>query len=233
MFEFERDVCRKATGVVAVSESDARLMESMFGVEDVRTVPTGVDVDYFVPRGKAASVADLVFVGSMDWMPNSDGMLYFVREVLPLIRAKRPNCTLAIVGRDPGPEISAIAAADSKIQVTGTVPDVRPYLWGSAVSIVPLRIGGGTRLKIYEAMAARTAVVSTTVGAEGLAVRSPEHIRLSDTPAGFAETCLEMLDDAVERHRMVDSAWNLVSSEFSWDRVVQSFESSVGVTVQV
>jgi glycosyltransferase involved in cell wall biosynthesis len=233
MFEFERDVCRKATGVVAVSESDARLMESMFGVEDVRTVPTGVDVDYFVPRGKAASVADLVFVGSMDWMPNSDGMLYFVREVLPLIRAKRPNCTLAIVGRDPGPEISAIAAADAKIQVTGTVPDVRPYLWGSAVSIVPLRIGGGTRLKIYEAMAARTAVVSTTVGAEGLAVRSPEHIRLADTPAGFAETCLEMLDDAVERDRMVDSAWNLVSSEFSWDRVVQSFESSVGVTVQV
>jgi glycosyltransferase involved in cell wall biosynthesis len=201
----------------------------MFDVKNVSAVPTGVDVEYFTPRGTAERVADLVFVGSMDWMPNSDGMLFFVREVLPLIRRKRRDCSVAIVGRQPGPEIRALADADPKIRVTGTVPDVRPYLWGAPVSIVPLRVGGGTRLKIYEAMAAHTAVVSTTIGAEGLDVQSPANIRLADEPQAFADACLELLDDASERSRMVREAAYLVSSRFSWDHVVRCFENALGV----
>jgi glycosyltransferase involved in cell wall biosynthesis len=233
MFEYERHVCRSVARIIAVSDSDARLMESMFGVSGVATVPTGVDVEYFRPRGHADPVADLMFVGSMDWMPNSDGILYFVREILPLIRARRPGCTVAIVGRDPGPEIRALADRDSQIRVTGTVPDVRPYLWGSAVSIVPLRIGGGTRLKIYEAMAAGTAVVSTTVGAEGLDVESPEHIRLADTPETFAQACIDLLDDPARRQRTAAAASDLVSARFSWDQVVRSFERGIGMHVAV
>lgn len=233
MFDYEQHVCRTVSRIVAVSDSDARLMQTMFGVSEVTAVPTGVDVAYFRHHGSAEPVADLMFVGSMDWMPNSDGMLYFVREVLPLIRARRPGCTLAIVGRDPGPEIRALAERDSKIQVTGTVPDVRPFLWGSKVSIVPLRIGGGTRLKIYEAMAAGTAVVSTTIGAEGLAVQAPDHIRLEDTPRAFAAACLNLLSDTAERERMERAAWELVSSKFSWDSVVTSFERSIGLVVTV
>ena len=228
MFEFERHVCRGVSRIVAVSEDDARLMTSMFGLDHVAAVPTGVDVGYFTPEQPVPDVADLVFVGSMDWMPNSDGMAYFVREVLPLIHAKRPECKLAIVGREPGPEIRAWAQRDERIRVTGTVPDVRPYLWGSKVSIVPLRIGGGTRLKIYEAMAARTAVVATTIGAEGLDISSPDHFRRADTPAAFAQACLDLLADAGERQRVVESAWRLVASAFSWDHVADCFERNIG-----
>ena len=229
MAEFEGEICRTASGVIAVSEADANLMRTMFGIKAVTAVPTGVDVEYFTPRGPAEPVADLVFVGSMDWMPNSDGILFFVREVLPLIRRKRPDCSLAIVGRQPGGEIRALADADPKILVTGTVPDVRPYLWGSPVSIVPLRIGGGTRLKIYEAMAAQTAVVSTTIGAEGLDVKPPANIRIADEPQAFADACLDLLNDAGERNRMVRETAALVSSRFSWDDVVRCFESALRV----
>jgi len=231
MFQFEHKVCRAASSVIAVSEADAKTMRTMFGVSRVSSVPTGVDVEYFSPGPTSGeSTADLVFVGSMDWMPNSDGMLWFVREVLPFIRAKNPGCTVAIVGRQPGPEIRALADEDPKIQVTGTVPDVRPYLWGSTVSIVPLRIGGGTRLKIYEAMAAGTAVVSTTVGAEGLSVESPVHLRLADEPAAFAEACLELLEDTSARTLMVDAARELVCSRLSWDHAVVHFEHALNGT---
>ena len=226
MFEFERDVCRSVSRIVAVSEDDARLMRSMFGIDHVAAVPTGVDVDYFTPEAPVPEVADLVFVGSMDWMPNSDGMAYFVREVLPLIRASDPSVRLPLWDGSQGRK-SVLAERDPQIRVTGTVPDVRPYLWGSKVSIVPLRIGGGTRLKIYEAMAARTAVVATTVGAEGLDISSPEHFRRADTPATFAEACLDLLADAGERQRMAESAWRLVSSAFSWDYVADCFERNI------
>ena len=231
MFAFERDICRSAAGVVAVSDEDAALMRSMFGAPRVTAVPTGVDVPYFTPQAKADTVADLVFVGSMDWMPNSDGILYFVEQILPLIRAKRPKCSVAIVGRAPGPAIRALAERDPLITVTGTVPDVRPYLWGSAVSIVPLRVGGGTRLKIYEAMAARTPVVSTTIGAEGLHVESPRDIRLADTPETFAEACLHLLDDNTERTRLADTGYELVATKFSWDHVTRCFEQAIGIPV--
>ena len=111
--------------------------------------------------------------------------------------------------------------------VTGTVPDVRPYLWGSKVSVVPLRIGSGTRLKIYEAMAARMPVVSTTIGAEGLHVNPPHDIRIGDTPAEFATQCLDLLNDADTRESVGNAAWELVASKFSWEQVTREFEASL------
>jgi glycosyltransferase involved in cell wall biosynthesis len=227
MLDFERRSCRAAAHVIAVSPVDADLMKSMFQIPHVSEIPTGVDIEGFCPPASSPQVADLVFVGAMDWLPNIDGVLYFVREILPLIRKHKPDCSLAIVGRTPAPEISALAS-DPLIRVTGTVPDVRPYFWGSSISIVPLRIGGGTRLKIYEAMAAKIPVVSTATGAEGLAVSCPENIRLADTPEDFGQECLALLDDANERGRMAAAGWTLVSSNFSWDRVAASFEAIVG-----
>lgn len=229
MRAYEGEVCRAVSGIVAVSETDADLMRSMFSVSDVTAVPTGVDLEYFTPAEPSGQTADLVFVGSMDWLPNVDGMKWFVRDILPLIRKRRPDCSVAIVGRRPGPEIEAMAAADPLIRVTGTVPDIRPFVWGSAVSIVPLRIGGGTRLKIFESMAAQTPVVSTRVGAEGLDVRSPEHILLADEAGDFAASCLRLLDDPGERRRMAASARELVRSRFSWNAVAQMFEQAIGV----
>ena len=226
MLHYERRVSLEAGHIVAVSKADADAMRSLFGVTRVSEIPTGVNIEYFLPppaRPQGAG-ADLVFVGSMDWLPNVDGMLWFAREVLPLVRRKRPGCTVAVVGRTPPASITELGAQDKLIEVTGTVPDIRPYLWGSAVSIVPLRIGGGTRLKIYEAMAAKIPVVSTTVGAEGLTVNAPADIRLADTPQDFADRCLELLADGGERARVADAAWEMVNAKFSWDQVSRCFE---------
>lgn len=224
MFAYESKVCRAVKHIVAVSAVDAELMQKLFGVSNVSEIPTGVDIEFFLPPPAAPHVADLVFLGSMDWLPNIHGVRFFVNEVLPLIRRRRPGCSLVIAGRRPPEEITAMARTDSKIFVTGTVPDIRPYLWGSSVSIVPLYIGGGTRLKIYEAMAARIPVVSTSIGAEGLLVNPPENIYLADSPEEFAGRCLELLDDAAERSRMASAAWELVSNRFSWEQVTNRFE---------
>jgi len=221
--DWERRMCRAAGRVIAVSPHDADTMRKMFGVEAF-SIPTGVNLDYFRRPQNPQPTADLVFVGSMDWMPNSDGVNYFVREILPLIWKRKPDCTLAIVGRSPSRAAQAWAKQDSRIQVTGTVPDVRRWLWGASVSIVPLRIGGGTRLKIYEAMAAGTATVSTSIGAEGLAVSHPANIRLADTPADFAGQCLSLLDDATQRQSVAEEALRLVTSCFSWDLATSEFE---------
>jgi glycosyltransferase involved in cell wall biosynthesis len=226
MYHYERRVSRASGHIVAVSKNDAAEMRRLFDVQRVTEIPTGVNIEYFLPPGDTASeqVADFVFVGSMDWRPNVDGVLYFVREVLPLIRKARPGATVAIVGRTPPPEIKQLAAGDPLIQVTGTVPDIRPYLWNSAVSIVPLRIGGGTRLKIYEAMAARIPVVSTTIGAEGLVVNPPRDIRIADSPRDFAAQCLELADSPQKRCQVAQNAWQMVNDHFSWEQVARCFE---------
>jgi len=126
MYRYERQACRSAGAVVAVSPVDARTMREMFGATRVYEIPTGVDVDYFTPVRAAPQVSDLAFVGSMDWAPNIDGVSHFLQEILPRIHSRRPQATFAIVGRDPPRELLAAAGKDSRVIVTGTVPDVRP-----------------------------------------------------------------------------------------------------------
>jgi polysaccharide biosynthesis protein PslH len=225
MFNFEGSVCRRAGHIVSVSKSDTDTMRELFGVTRISDVPTGVDVDYFNPAGKSGEPVDLVFVGSMDWLPNIDGMTWFLDEILPLIRRRRPSCSVAIVGRKPPQSLLDRAAADKLLRVTGTIPDIRPWLWGARVSIVPLRIGGGTRLKIYEAMAAGAPVVSTAVGAEGLDVQQGENILLADDPAAFAECCLGLLADEGRRGGLASVARTHVVRHYSWDGVARSFEA--------
>ena len=224
MAVFESDVCQRAGRVVAVSEIDAGTMRHEFGAPDVSVIATGIDLERFAPPQPAQPVSDLVFVGSMDWLPNIDGIEYFVREILPLIRARRPHTTLVVAGRKPSTRVRRMAGGDGRLQVTGTVPDIRPYLWGARVSIVPLRIGGGTRLKIYEAMAAGLPVVSTSVGAEGLALEPGRHLAIADTPEEFAGRCLRLLADDAERTRMVQAAYEVIASRFSWETVCAQFE---------
>jgi glycosyltransferase involved in cell wall biosynthesis len=207
-----------------VSAIDAQNMRDEFGVSNISEIPTGVNIEFHAPPADVKPFADLAFVGSMDWLANIDGVTWFVDQVLPLIRRRRPECTLAVIGRSPPPAIQEMAVRDSRIFVTGTVPDIRPHLWGSAVSIVPLRIGGGTRLKIYESMAARVPVVSTRVGAEGLELNPPDTGRLADTPEEFAAACLELLESPPERARIAANAWQMVNDRFSWFQVARRFE---------
>jgi glycosyltransferase involved in cell wall biosynthesis len=226
MFDWEKSVCRETSHVVAVSEVDERVMRERFGINRTSSVATGVDLDFFERPAESARSHDLVFVGSMDWMPNIDGMRWFLDEIFPIIRQRRPDTRLAIVGRDPPPWLAA-AARDPLITVTGTVPDVRPFLWGSAVSIVPLRVGGGTRLKIFEAIAAGAPVVSTTVGAEGLPVRHGESIRIADTAADFAAECLALLEDESVRQTTAANGIDLIRARFSWEEVTRRFEETL------
>jgi glycosyltransferase involved in cell wall biosynthesis len=225
LFRYEREVCRKVRHVVAVSEADAAVFRKEFGAPRVSAIPTGVDLDSFAPPAPALAGADLVFVGAMDYQSNIDGIGYFASQILPRIRQRKPDCSVAVVGRNPLPEVVEMGRRDPRILVTGTVPDIRPYLWAAKVAIVPLRIGGGTRLKIYEAMAARTPVVSTTIGAEGLEAHDGENIYLADTPEAFAARAVELLESPGERKRLSDAAWRMVAERFSWEKVAGELEA--------
>jgi glycosyltransferase involved in cell wall biosynthesis len=227
MFEYERLVCQTARRVIAVSAKDAQRMRTMFGVDRVCDVPTGVDLEYFAPQWDREQAKGLVFVGSMDWAPNMDGVAYFLEEVLPLIRKRQPDCPIVIVGRQPPAALAELASRVGGVRITGTVDDVRPYLWSAVASIVPLRIGGGTRLKIFESMAARVPVISTSIGAEGLPVISGEHILIGDDPASFAAHCVEMLENRALRDAVAENGWDLVHSRFSWDQVSRVFEAAL------
>jgi glycosyltransferase involved in cell wall biosynthesis len=223
MFNWEKAACNTASHVIAVSEVDRKIMRERFGTHALSAIGTGVDLDYFAAPPTKALQFDFVFVGSMDWMPNVDGMEWFLSEVLPIIRTSKPDVRLAIVGRNPPPAI--LAKADrASVTVTGTVPEVRPFLWQSAISIVPLRVGGGTRLKIFEAMAAGTPVVATTIGAEGLPVRHDETIQIADTPQDFAAECLRLLENSQQCRRISQAALEMVRANFSWERVTRDFE---------
>jgi glycosyltransferase involved in cell wall biosynthesis len=196
MRAFERESCRRFDAVVTVSGEDREMIEREYEVENVYDVPTGVDVEYFRPSGDGAYESNnLVFTGSMDWLPNEDAIRYFIEQIMPLIKQSVPGTTLTVVGRNPYPGLLELSKRDHSIVVTGRVDDVRPFMEKAAVYVVPLRIGGGTRLKIFEAMAMEKAVVSTTVGAEGLPVRNAEH---------FASVCENTVSKATVQTSVED-----------------------------
>jgi polysaccharide biosynthesis protein PslH len=224
MRAFEARACRRFDRVIAVSAEDAEHFRREYGVADPRWVPTGVDVEYFRPDPSVArEPGHLVFTGSMDWMPNADGIGFFVREVLPLVRREVPEARLTVVGRDPGPELQALAAGSRGVTFTGRVPDVRPWLARAAASVVPLRVGGGTRLKIYEALAMECPVASTSIGAEGLPLRDGLHLLLGDDPPALARACVWLLRDRDRAAAMAAAAARYVRERFGWDRVAERF----------
>jgi glycosyltransferase involved in cell wall biosynthesis len=163
----------------------------------------------------------------MDWLPNEDAMLYLCRDVLPLIRAEEPATTVTIVGRAPTPAVKALADDHANVRVTGRVDDVRPYVDAASVYIVPLRIGGGTRLKIFEAMAMGKAVVSTTVGAEGLPVVDGTHVVIADQPQAFAGAVVALMRDPVRRAALESAARALVRERYDWSAVAGDLESAL------
>jgi glycosyltransferase involved in cell wall biosynthesis len=223
-FTFERSMCRQFDQVISVSESDSETLRHDYGVPEVPHVPTGVDVEYFSPSRASVSPPDnLVFTGSMDWLPNHDGICFFIREIMPLVRPEVPNLSLTIVGRNPYPELLELSRSQPGITVTGRVEDVRPYMQRAAAYIVPLRIGGGTRIKIFEAMAMEIPTVSTTVGAEGLPVTNDREILLADAPEDFARAIVSLLRDKTLSKRLALRAAALVRTEFGWNKSARLF----------
>jgi polysaccharide biosynthesis protein PslH len=216
-FAYERAACRRFDQVVAVSREDAETMRREYGVEHVADVPTGVDTDFFRPCGDVPREPhNLDFTGSMDWLPNEDAMQYFIKEIMPRVRQSVPGVTLTVVGRNPYPSLVKQARRDPAIVVTGRVEDVRPYMERATAYVVPIRVGGGTRLKIYEAMAMEKPIISTTVGAEGLPLRDGAELLLADTPDAFADAVVRVLKDEELARTLGLRAAATVRQRYAW-----------------
>jgi len=223
MRRYENRACRAAKLTIAVSDDDRRLLLEGSPESNIAAIPTGVDLDYFrLVEDRSPQSAEIVFTGSMDWHPNEDAMLYFMDDILPLLRHEVPEITLTIVGRNPSRRLRD-AAATAGATVTGTVEDVRPYIQRAAVYVVPLRIGGGTRLKIFEALAMGKALVSTTIGAEGLPLEEGVHLLRADDASTFASSILELLENPERRQQMGLAGRRLMEQEYSWSRVARDF----------
>lgn len=196
----------------------------------MRDIPTGVDTEYFSPAATPVAADQLVFTGAMDWYPNEDAILHFVDAILPLIRREAPDVRLSVVGRNPSPSLRAVATR-AGVHVTGTVDDVRPFVRAASVYVVPLRVGGGTRLKIFEALAMGKAVVSTSVGAEGLPLVAGEHFLSADDPAAFAQSVLKLMRDPQAREGLGLAGRRLVAARYSWGEVGRRFESELSEAI--
>ncbi|MDO9318378.1 MAG: glycosyltransferase family 4 protein [Gammaproteobacteria bacterium] len=221
----EKRACRAAVATIAVSAEDARKLRENCEHAHVDSVNTGVDIDYFTANSTVAKDPfAIVFSGSMDWHPNEDAMLYFMKDVFQKVRAQVPEATLSIVGRHPSQRLRT-AAMLAGAEVTGTVTDIRPWLDKAAVYIVPLRIGGGTRLKIYEALSMGKAVVSTTIGAEGLSLLDDVHLLRADTTETFVNSIVMLLKNPEMRTSLGDAGRQLMEENYGWSKIAVQFES--------
>ncbi len=215
MRRFESQVFSTIPYATAVSEGDAQTLRG-FGCRRVEVVPNGVDTEYFDVRREAdREPRSLVFTGSMDWHANQDAIAWFAKNVHPLLLKEGPY-RLYVVGRDPPSWMTQRGGLPPEIVVTGTVDDVRPYIARAIVYVVPLRAGGGSRLKILEALSMGMPVVSTTVGAEGLSVSNGTHIVLADEPANFAKEVQTLLADPSKRARLGMEGRQLVEARYDW-----------------
>jgi glycosyltransferase involved in cell wall biosynthesis len=224
MARFERAAMVRADAVVAVSDRDAAALRSAYGARNVRVIPTGVDLDFFQYRSPSAA-PQVVFTGSMDWMANIDGIEFLLRDVWPMVQSAVPSARMTVVGRAPPPALVEEARRRGySWTFTGWVPETRPWVWDSAAFVIPLRVGGGTRLKVWEAMAMGSVVVSTRLGVEGLPVEDEQHCLLADTPEGLARALVRALQDSRLREALSRSARQHVEQNFSYQRAAAVFE---------
>ena len=223
MFRYERSALTQFTHIIAVSEHDRTLMRAMAPDAQITVVPTGVDVGMYRRTSPAVVTQPTVmFLGSMDWPANSDGVTYFCEQIWPRVVAAVPGATFRVVGRRPPARVQNLAS--DSVEIVGGVEDVTPYLHAATVFVVPLRIGGGTRLKIYEAMASGLPIVSTSVGAEGLDVTHQRDILLADDPIQFAADVIDLLTNHVRRQAMARAA-ETTATRFDWSVIADEFQA--------
>lgn len=224
MKRFERLCGGHFDHVVAVSTQDEQIFRERYGWTNVDAIDTAVDTDYFQPRPDQEQPNRVMFLGSMDWLPNQDGVRFFADEVWPKVLQQVPDALFQIVGRNPPPNVLALGERQG-IQVTGSVPDVRPHLAQAAVVVVPLLVGGGTRLKIYEAMAMAKPTVSTTIGAEGLPVQPGVHFFQADDARSFADDIVKLLAEPGLRQEMGQASNRFVRQHYASETIARQFEA--------
>ena len=215
--------CRSAQGVLVTSEREYLLLKKLVPQCRAEIVPNGVNTDFFhKPEGQQEVAHQIVFTGTMNYYPNIQAVLFFARKCWPHIRAQLPTATWQIVGKSPPSEVAQLANLPG-VSVTGTVPDIRPYLAAASVAIAPLLIGSGTRLKILEALAMQKAVVSTSLGCEGLEVETGKHLSIADQPELFTRTVIDLLQDTEKRASLGNAGQALVEATYSWETCGNSF----------
>jgi glycosyltransferase involved in cell wall biosynthesis len=218
----ERATWRQADGVTLTSERDEELLRRDAPETRTAVIPNGVDIDYFRPSEGTVEPDTIMFFGAINYYPNTEGLLFFLDEVFPLVKRQHPGARLWIVGQQPPPSIIQRAGGD--VLVTGLVEDVRPYIERAAVVIAPLRIGGGTRLKIVEAMAMGKPIVATHLGAEGLKMQDGKDILLADTAQHFARQVAAVLNDQDLARRLGAAARRCAESLYTWRAAVDRLE---------
>jgi sugar transferase (PEP-CTERM/EpsH1 system associated) len=226
---YEQRSWQGVAACVATSEREAEIMRRHAPDTFVAAVPNGVDVDYFQPDDTPVEPRTLVFNGVLDYRPNIDGVNFLVDEVLPLVRERFPDVRLTVVGRGPASEVKALERRG--VEATGEVPDVRPYLRGAAVVVVPIRMGSGTRLKVVEALSLAKPVVSTTLGCEGVDVHDREHLLIGDTAPAFAAQVERLFDDAEAGERLGRAGRELMERQYSWEYAGRLLEEVYGSVV--
>lgn len=230
MRRFEAETLRRYDGVIAVSERDRKVLQQEYGLRSVDAIDTGVDLEFFSASEPAADPpADggtVVFVATMSWAANVEGIHYLLDEVWPALVKARPRMRAIIVGRNPPASLTEkVRSRGLAVTLTGFVDDIRPYVAQSDIYVIPLQVGSGTRIKAFEAMAMGRPVVSTSLGVEGLPVADREHFLRGDTADDFASAILSLLDDRSLRARLAQAARHLVEDRFSWSRIARQFEA--------
>ena len=228
---YEREICRLADHVIACSSTDASALHALLGEQSkiknrqskITVIPNGVDTEFYAPSNQVCAESAMVFTGKMDFRPNIDAMLWFCNEILPRIRAEIPRVHIVIVGQKPAPRVAALGKQQG-VEVTGSVPDTRPYITDAAVYVVPLRMGSGTRLKVLEAMAMGKAIVSTARGVEGIDLIPECHALIADIPDAFARAVVALLRDAERRRALGQAARALAEAKYDWRAIVPRFD---------
>jgi glycosyltransferase involved in cell wall biosynthesis len=221
---FERRALAEADCTIAVSDVDAERFRRDFAVPRVDVVENGVDSEYFRPTGARRTAGRLLFLGSLDWRPNLDGVGRLLEDIFPAVRAAEPDASLDLVGRNPPAWLRRRVAECPGVALHGDVPDVRPYLASCALMVVPLRIGGGSRLKILEALAAGVPVVSTKIGAEGLCLEAGRDLTITRDTEDLASALIAGLRSPERLAQQATSGRERVLARYDWDTIAEEME---------
>ncbi|MCD6162707.1 MAG: glycosyltransferase [candidate division Zixibacteria bacterium] len=201
------------------SEEDKTILAKHCPDANIAVVPNGVDIEYFQPDNDLVEKNSLVFAGGLNWFPNLDAMIYFKNDIWPILKSKIPNISMNLIGMKPGRELLEFSKKDESFKVLGFVDDVRPYIAKAAVYVVPIRVGGGTRLKILDAMAMGKAIVSDPIGCEGIDVSHGEDILTGATPQEFATHVIEILNNDEKRKKLEINARDKMVRKYSWTSI--------------
>lgn len=226
--KYEQKYCPRYSKNIVVSDTDKERLLKISPSVDVDVVENGVNCTYFEFHPRTESEPELIFTGGLDWYPNLDAMLYFCKEVWPLITKELPNIKLTIIGKNPGTELDNYVHKYKNINITGFVPDVREYMKKATIFICPIRDGGGTKLKILDAMAQGVPIISSALGCEGIDSEDGIHLLIANKPEEYLLAIEKLIYDTAEQRRLAKNALNLVNKKYSYEIIGKKLSNIIG-----